>query len=207
MRQRRPRWADIRRVVQSTSLLDQDLIAPDTVRGIRRAEYEWMVESGLFEDERVELLRGALVAMSPQGTRHAHVIARLVRLFIQRLGPRAEVRSQMPFDAGGDSVPEPDVAVVPLMDYSTFIPKRAHLIVEVAETSLRKDRLVKAELYADAQVPEYWLVDLAHDVIEVMTAPTSGRYTRMATVAGTDSIRPVAFPDLEIAASDALHPA
>jgi Uma2 family endonuclease len=194
-------------VVQSRLLLDQSLIAPDTVRGIRRAEYEWMVEAGLFEDERVELLRGALVAMSPQGTRHAHVIARLVRLLIQRLGPRADVRGQMPFDAGGDSVPEPDVAVVPFMDYSTSIPQRAHLIVEVAESSLRKDRILKAELYADALVPEYWLVDLAHDVIEVMTAPASGRYTRMATVSVTDSIRPVAFPDLDIAVRDVLHPA
>ena len=160
----------------------------------------------MFEDERVELLRGALVAMSPQGTRHAHVIARLVRLLIQRLGPDVDVRCRMPFAAGADSVPEPDIAVVPAMDYSTFIPDRALLVVEVADSSLRKDRILKAEVYAEAGVPEYWLVDLAHDAVEVRTLPADGKYTRTDILGPTDAIRPAAFPDVELAVREILHP-
>jgi Uma2 family endonuclease len=193
-------------VVQSSRLLDQSLIAPDTLRIIRRDDYERMVELGLFEDERVELLRGALVAMSPQGTRHAHVIDGLVTLLIERLGRRARVRCQMPFAAGADSAPEPDIAVVPVLDYSTFMPERAHLIVEVAESSLRKDRILKSDLYAEADVLEYWLVDLAHDAIEVRTLPVSGKYTRTATLAAADTLRPGAFPDVELAVREILHP-
>lgn len=185
-------------MVQSSLLLDQSLIAPDTLRIIRRDDYERMVEAGLFEDERIELLRGVLVAMSPQGTRHAHVITSLVTLFIERLGRRVVVRCQMPFAAGADSVPEPDIAVVPAMDYSTFMPQQAHLIVEVAETSLRKDRILKSDLYAEADVPEYWLVDLAHDAVEVRTMPVAGKYTRTDIFAAADAIRPGAFPDVDI---------
>ena len=165
-----------------------------------------MVEAGLFEDERIELLRGALVAMSPQGARHAHVITRLVKLFNARLGPQADVRGQMPFAAGVDSVPEPDIAVLPAMDYSTFIPERAHLIVEVADSSLRKDRILKAELYAEAGVPEYWLVDLTHDTVEVRTLPAEGKYTRTDVLGPTDAIRAAAFPDVELAVREVLHP-
>ena len=190
-------------MVQSSLLLDQSLIAPDTLRIIRRDDYERMVELGLFEDERIELLRGVLVAMSPQGTRHAHVISRLTRLLIERLG-QVEVRCQMPFAAGADSVPEPDIVVVPVMDYSTFMPQQAHLVVEVAETSLRKDRILKSELYAEAEVPEYWLVDLAHDTVEVRTLPAAGTYTRTDVFTAVDAIRPGAFPDVEIAVRELL---
>ncbi len=204
--QRRPSWADICRVVQSSLLLDQSLIAPDTLRIIRRDDYERMVELGLFEDERVELLRGALVAMSPQGTRHAEAITNLLSVLMERLGRRAKVRCQMPFAAGADSAPEPDIAVVPVLDYSTFMPQRAHLIVEVAESSLRKDRILKSDLYAEAEVPEYWLVDLAHGAIEVRTLPVAGKYTRTVIVTITDAIRPTAFPDLDIPVREILGP-
>jgi Uma2 family endonuclease len=187
-------------------VLDPSLIAPDTVRGIRRDEYERMVEAGLFEDERIELLRGALVARGQQGTRHAHVLTGLVTVFIERLGPRVDVRCQLPFAAGGDSVPEPDVAALPAMDYSTFIPECAHLIVEVADSSLRKDRILKAELYAEAGVPEYWLVDLTHDMVEVRTLPADGKYTRTDVMGPADAIRPAAFPDVELAVREILGP-
>jgi Uma2 family endonuclease len=194
-------------VVQSSLLLDQSLIAPDTLRIIRRDDYERMVEAGLFEGERIELVRGALVAMSPQGTRHAHVISGLMTLLFERLGRRAVMRCQMPFAAGADSVPEPDIAVVPAMDYSTFIPERAHLIIEVADSSLRKDRILKADLYAEAGVPEYWLVDLAHDLIEVRTLPADGKYARTDVLGPTETIRPAAFPDVELSVREILHPA
>lgn len=191
-------------MLQSSLLLDQSLIAPDTLRIIRRDDYERMVEAGLFEDERIELLRGALVAMSPQGTRHAHVITSIVTLLIERLGRRVAVRCQMPFAAGADSVPEPDIVVVPVMDYSTFMPQQAHLVVEVAETSLHKDRVLKSDLYAEAEVPEYWLVDLAHDAVEVRTLPVAAKYTRTDIFAAADAIRPRAFPDVDIRVREIL---
>src|SRR4051812_32574654 len=93
-------------------MLDPALLAPERVRGLRRVEYDALVEQGAFEDERVELLRGVLVEMSPQGEPHSQLTA----LLAQRLGKlldfdRYDVRSHSPYAATDDSEPEPDVSV------------------------------------------------------------------------------------------------
>jgi Uma2 family endonuclease len=183
-------------------MLEPSAIAPETLRPIRRAEYDRMVEAGLFSGERIELLRGALVAMSPQSARHADVCARLTRILDRALGDRAEVRCQLPFSASDDSEPEPDVAVYPPGDYRREHPGAALLVVEVAESSLRKDRLVKAALYAEANVPEYWIIDLVHDWIDVMTGPAAGGYA--CSVRCSDRIRLSAFPDVDVRVADLL---
>jgi Uma2 family endonuclease len=192
-------------VVHSTSLLDQRAIAPETIRPIRRAEYDRMVEAGLFADERIELIRGALVVMSPQGTRHADATRKLDKLFNSLLGDRAEVSCQLPFAASDDSEPEPDIALHPPGDYAGEHPGRALLVVEVADTSLRKDRGLKADLYAEAGVPEYWVVDLTADQVEVMTEPEAGRYRRREIRTRADSIRLSGFPDVAISVADFLR--
>jgi Uma2 family endonuclease len=163
-----------------------------------RREFEWMVEQGLFSDERVELLHGELVQMTPQGARHAEAVSKLDRLLNQRLGDRGLVRAQMPFAAGEIELPEPDIAVVPLADYRAGHPSRAFLIVEVADSSRRKDRKVKPAIYAAANVPEYWLVDLIDELVEVRTRPSGGHYEQLATLRRGDVLRPGAFADIEV---------
>ena len=190
--------------VSSVALL-ADLVAPERLRPIRRSEFERMVEEGLFRDERVELLQGVLVEMSPQGTRHAAIVQRLTTLLVPPLVERAAVRIQLPLAASMDSLPEPDVAVVATGDYDQAHPTTAFLVIEVAESSLNKDRLVKAALYAAAGVQEYWIVDLLASVVAVHTDPVSGRYSREISFRPGDTLRLRAFADLEIQVAEVLR--
>ena len=102
---------------------------------------------------------------------------RLNRLLLVPLIERAEVRIQQPIWAHDDSEPEPDVALVPLGDYSARHPDRAFLVIEVADSSLTFDRETKAPLYAASNVAEYWIVNLVGRAIEVCTEPKAGRFT------------------------------
>jgi Uma2 family endonuclease len=129
--------------------------------------YGRMVDSGALEGEPVELLEGLLVeVMSPQGEEHAMVIERLTR----HLG-RAEawLRVQLPLEVPPDSVPEPDLALVEGPPALGRHPRTVLLAVEVSFSSPRIDRGIKAELYARAGVPTYWLVDLIGGAVEVRT--------------------------------------
>jgi Uma2 family endonuclease len=182
-----------------------DLVAPERVRPLRRVEYERMVQDGLFADERVELLQGVIVEMSPQGTRHAATIQRLTSRLAPVLAGRAEVRVQLPLAVAVDSLPEPDVAVVLPGDYDLAHPTTALLVVEVAESSVNKDRQVKADLYARAGVPEYWIANVAAGLIEVHDEPAEGRYTRVTPRRGGELLRPRAFPDIELRVDDIVR--
>src|SRR5450631_913480 len=116
----------------------------ESVRPLHRREYDRLVELGSFDEERIELLRGMLVGMSPQGAEHADVVHRLAALLARGFGDRAVVRTHSPLALGEDSEPEPDVAVLAPGDYSREHPSTALLVIEVSDTSLRKDRAIKA---------------------------------------------------------------
>jgi Uma2 family endonuclease len=156
-------------------------LGPERVRPLKRAEYERLVAEGAFDDERVELLGGVIVEMSPRDPRHDFAIERLTALLFELGRGRASVRPQLSFVASDDSVPEPDLALVPIADYSAAHPTTALLVIEVSNASLRKDRSIKAEIYARAGVPEYWVVDLTGRCVEVRTEPQDGVYTKLMT--------------------------
>jgi Uma2 family endonuclease len=164
-----------------------------------------MVDEGFFEDERIELLDGVIIEMTPQGTRHAGTVQRLTDRLAALLGDRASLRVQLPFAASDTSEPEPDLAVVAPGDYDLTHPAQALLVIEVADSSLNKDRHVKAQIYAAAGVPEYWLVDVSTGVIEVRTQPAADGYAQIRSVRAGDRIVPCAWPDLEIAVSDIVR--
>ncbi len=185
-------------------VLDAAAIAPETIRPISRAEYEHMARQGWFESERVELLYGAIVTMSPLGPLHNETVKRLNRLLVLAVGERADVFVQGSFAASDESEPEPDLAVVPAGNYSSAHPDRAFLLIEVADTSLAKDRGPKRALYAEAGVPEYWVVNLVEGVIEVYTAPANGEYQNMITYQPNGSIKVQELSDIEISVSDIL---
>jgi Uma2 family endonuclease len=185
-------------------MLDPDEIAPERIRGLRRVEYDRLVDLGVFEDEKIELLCGVLVEMSPQGTRHAAVGRRLTELLMFALGRRAMVGCQFPFAAGEFSEPEPDIAVTPRSDDESEHPARAFLIIEVAESSIRKDRGLKAAIYAAAGVPEYWVVDLNQNHIEIFTGPGPDGYAERRRAARGERLRLVEFPDVELAVDEIL---
>jgi Uma2 family endonuclease len=188
------------------AMLEARDIAPDRPRPLRRDEYAALVDQGRFEDEHVELLEGLIVEMSPQGTDHANAIVELTELLVLALAGRAKVRPQCSFIAGETSQPEPDLAVVRIPRRGDPHPSAAFLIVEVAQTSVAKDRGVKARLYAAAGVTEYWVVDLPSNAIEVRTLPSGGAYTQCRTARLGDTIRLAAFPDVELQVAAILAP-
>ena len=181
------------------TVLDLDRLQPETLRRITRAEYDQMVAMGLFEGERIELLHGLLVHMSPIGTRHDEAVMRLTELLVLALAGRARVGPQCAFAASDDSEPQPDLAVLPLGDYSQEHPARAHLLIEVADSSLSKDRHIKADLYAAAGVPEYWIVNLVDDAVEVLSRPKDGAYTQRAPRGRGETLVIAAVPDVSLA--------
>ncbi len=185
-------------------LVDPELIAPDRVRPLRRAEYDHLVAAGLFEDERLELLAGRLVTMSPQGSPHAELVTRLAATLLPPLLDRAEVRVRLPFAASDDSEPEPDLAVVPRGDYLAGHPERALLVVEVAASSLPKDLALKAAIYEAAAVDEYWVVDLTGPRVVVFRRGPGGGFAAPTAHGPGEALAPLAFPDLQVALADLL---
>ena len=169
-------------------------------------EYHRMMETGILdEDEGVELLEGVIVAMSPQSPPHARCIQWLTRFLSRTLGDEYAVRVQLPLTLGARNEPEPDVAVVRADDTSRDRhPGAAVLVIEVAGDSLRRDRHIKAALYARGGIPEYWIVNVEAQVIEAFADPdaAAGAYRRTRTVAASEIIASEALPPDSFSVSD-----
>ncbi|MBA3452282.1 MAG: Uma2 family endonuclease [Deltaproteobacteria bacterium] len=185
-------------------MLDLDDIKPDGPRPLSRREYDELVNLGVFENEKIELLRGMLVTMSPQGSPHARMIVWLTRRLIKALDDSWEVRPGLPYAASDDSEPEPDLLVTVADPTRPDHPSTALLLIEVSNSSLRKDRKIKLPIYAEAGVPEYWIIDVsaAGEVsVAVYTEPTKDGYAKLVTLRDGDVLRPLHVP-IEIAVSD-----
>jgi Uma2 family endonuclease len=178
--------------------------AVEVIRALRRVEYDQLIELGAFQDERIELLEGTMVAMSPVGPAHCATVDRLNELLVLALHGRAIVRCQSPFAANELSEPEPDFTVLPRGDHDLDQPSEAHLVIEVAESSLAMDRGKKLRLYASCGVSEYWVVNLPERCVEVYTGPLPGAYSNAERYERGQSIRLVAFSDVSLAVSDVL---
>jgi Uma2 family endonuclease len=185
-------------------MFDPDLLAPEAIRKLSRREYDKLVDLGVFEDERIELLRGMLVKMSPQGGPHATISSWLVQELAIRLGRDFDVRGHCPYAATEDSEPEPDVSVSQRFTNLLEHPTNPLLLIEVADSSVRKDRKLKGPIYAEAGAPEYWLVDISGDAlrIEVHTNPTPSGYRNVEILHDGDTLRPtrlaIEIPVLDI---------
>jgi Uma2 family endonuclease len=190
-------------MLHSRAVLNFDQLAPVHPRRLTRGEYDRMVALDFFRDEHVELVEGQVVAMSPIGPPHSFAVQRLTRVLLTAVARAADVRIQSPFAASDQSEPEPDAAVVPPGRYDQDHPARAHLVVEVADTSLAYDR-EKARLYATSGVPEYWIVNLRDTVVEVHTLPRAGMYTRVERALPGDVLHLVFDPQITVAVSDFL---
>ncbi|HEU5258119.1 MAG TPA: Uma2 family endonuclease, partial [Vicinamibacterales bacterium] len=146
-----------------------------------RSEYERMTEAGvLTENDRVELIGGEILTVTPQKSPHATGVVLASEALRRVLTPDLHVRTQLPLALGDDSEPEPDVAVVrgSLRDYLNAHPRSAVLIVEISDSALAFDRHVKASLYARERVAEYWMVNLVESVVEVYRDPTEDSSAR-----------------------------
>lgn len=184
-------------------MLDLEDLKPAGLRPLWRREYDQLVELGVFEDEKLELLRGQLVTMSPEGWQHTEIGQWLLRRLIRALDPAFEVRHAAPFAASDDSEPEPDLFVGKPQPGRRAHPSEALLLIEVSASSIRKDRTIKRALYAEIGVPEYWIIDITRGapVVEVYTQPTSTGYAKVTMHRDGDVLRPRHVP-IEIAVAD-----
>ncbi len=160
--------------------------------------YHRMIDGGLLaEGDRIELLEGVIVAMSPHSSEHARVVSALQKIF-RALGDEWAVRCQLPLTLAR-SEPEPDLAVCPqpLEDAAARHPTTASLVAEVARSSLELDR-AKASIYAEAGVIEYWLIDVLAQRVEIFRDPDGARYRTAAVADLGETIAPVAVPTLVV---------
>jgi len=127
----------------------------------------------------------------------------MTKLLVRRISDRYELRFRLPLAIADDSEPEPDAAIVPAGDYDQAHPTTALLVIEVADSSLARDRR-KAGLYAAAGIPECWIVDLTARVVEVYSAPSAGGYASQRTAALGEVLRAIAVPELELAVAELL---
>jgi len=161
-------------------------------RPLTVAEYHRMEEAGILtEDDRVELIEGQLIAMSPIGSDHSGTVNSLTRALVRAVGDRGVVAVQNPVHLDDLNEPQPDFSVLkPRADDYRRATPRPHevlLIVEVANTSLHYDRAVKRTLYAHHGIPEFWIVNLAAGEVEVCRQPSGDSYASIIRV-GRDGV-------------------
>lgn len=170
------------------------------VRGLKRVEFEKLIDLGMFKDEPIELLDGELVVMSPQGDDHAWVVATLATHLSRALDDTWMVYSHSGLAVGEKSLPEPDVAVTPV-SRKPRRPDDAVLVVEVSRSRLAFDLGTKASIYARGEVPNYWVVDLVHRAVHVHTVPRGGLYRHVETVGPDATLRIAGIPDVIVPAA------
>ncbi|HEX6293289.1 MAG TPA: Uma2 family endonuclease [Herpetosiphonaceae bacterium] len=168
-----------------------------------------MVEAGILQEhDLVELIDGEILEMIPIGSCHAACVNRLNTLLTRRLGDRAIISVQNPIRLNDYSEPEPDIAVLqPCADFYAAAHPSAEdvlLVIEVAETSLEYDREVKIPRYAQADIPEVWLLDVQHEIVMVYTQPRHDAYQMTQIVRGAELVQTAILGGLAIRADEIL---
>ena len=172
-----------------------------TRRRFTRAEYYRMAEVGILgKDDRVELIEGEIVEMSPIGDRHFAFVINLSEILYASLAGRARVSVKGPVVLTDDTEPQPDLAVLRRRAYKERKAQADDvlLMIEVADTSLAYDRTTKLRLYAEAGIAEYWIVDCTTESVEVYRTPGPDGYRDVTRASGTAPLIPQAFPDVAL---------
>lgn len=180
-----------------------------TRRRFTAAEYHQMVEAGILaEDDRIELIAGEVIEMSPIGRHHAAILFRLTELFVHTFSEVALVGSQNPIQLSDDTEPQPDLTLVrrrpDFYDSGLPRPEDIFLVVEVADTSAAYDRRLKIPLYGRSGIPEAWLIDLNHETVTIYRDSGPAGYGTSRVVRRGEQLAPAAFPDRMLAVSDIL---
>ncbi len=175
-------------------------------------EYRKMAESGFFAGKRVELIDGEIIEMAAMGNAHQTSVVLTGDTLREAFGKNHFISVQCPFEVNEISEPEPDVAVIKgkPRDFADLPLTQAALIVEVADTSLKYDRSVKASIYAAAAVKEFWIVNLNDRRLEVHRKPIEDAsqylgycYSEIKILTEADAIKPLAARK-EVAVADLL---
>ena len=176
-------------------------------------EYRDLAKAGLLNGLRTILIDGEVLVMPQPGTPHDTALTAAYEFLRASCPADHYVRNQQSFNVGTKHDPGPDLAVVPggFRDYTHQAPTSALLIVEVADTSLALDTTTKAELYATAGVPEYWVIDLEHRQLIAFRDPQplpkglgATAYKTHLTFGPGDTVSPLAAPQASIRVSELL---
>jgi Uma2 family endonuclease len=175
------------------------------VRPLRRDEYQRLGALGYFDDEKVELLDGIIVKMSPIGELHNDYEALLNELVVKQLPAHLILRPQCSFALSDISEPEPDITVVERKKPGGEHPSHAYLIIELADSSLRKDRGLKATLYARAGVADYWVVDVNALTIDVHRDPKGDTFTSVQRFDRFARVQALLVPEVVVCLDELTH--
>lgn len=156
------------------------------------SDYYKMAEAGILSpDDRVELIRGEILKKWRKSSQHAGTVNHLAKLAILALHEKAVVSVQHPMSINDYSEPEPDIVVAKrrkdMYRSAHPRPEDVFLLIEVADSSLAFDRKVKTPLYAQAGIPEYWIVNLNDRQIEIFRSPAEGEYQEKQIVKHTET--------------------
>jgi Uma2 family endonuclease len=173
-------------------------------------QFHQMGEAQIFPpSDRLELIEGEVITMSPIGFRHAFVINYLGNWFPRQLGERAIISIQNPIRLDPHSEPQPDLVILkPREDfYAHQLPQAQDvlLLIEVADSSLSYDREIKVPLYAKHRINEVWLFNLNQAQLEVYRSPQEGYYQDQTILIAPQTLTPLAFPELEITLTRILN--
>lgn len=170
-------------------------------------DYHQMIASGILDHRRVELLSGEIVEMAPEGPEHAYLGDETGKYLGALLGDRARVREGWPITLAPNSEPEPDIAVVRSLGevYRHRHPyaEDSFWVIEFSNTNLAKDLKPKRQLYASAEIPEYWVVNLRARLLVVLRDPREGDY-RQEEKLSQGTVAPLAFPEVALSVSRLL---
>ena len=178
-----------------------------TRRRFTRREYHRMAEvSILGKHDRVELIKGEIVEMSPTGCRDKAFVANLAQLLIMRLSGRVIVWVQTGIVLADDTEPEPDISIlrqraVPYKDREADA-EDVFVLIEMADSSLAYDRSTKMRLYAEASIPEYWIVDCDAETVEIYRDPRPQGYRDVNRIAGSTTLTLDVFPDVTLTTAE-----
>ena len=172
-------------------------------------EYYAIANAGVLADgERVELIDGEIITMSPIGDEHSASVGATAHFLVPMASGRANVRIQDHLRLDERNQPEPDIALVKWRD--DFYRHRAPgaddvlLLIEVSDSSPSYDRNVKLALYARFLIPEVWLANIPARIIEAYTEPTDGKYAAARVYRPGETISPAAFPDIALPVSEII---
>ena len=164
-------------------------------------EYHHMIATGILDERRVELLKGEIVEMSPEGEPHAYFSSEAGEYLTRLLGDRAMIRQSKPITLPNESEPEPDIAVVQRLGREYLehhpYPEQIFWLIEYSDSSLDKDLQTKSKIYAEVGILEYWVVNLKKRQVVVFREPEDGEYASKVTLNG-GTIYPLAFPDVAV---------
>lgn len=170
-------------------------------------QYYQMAETGILApDERVELIEGEILEMAPIGPRYAMCVDRLFQLFVERLGRTVHLRSQNPIRLSNYTEPEPDITLAKRADYSAHHPlgDDVLLTIEVSDSTLEKDRTLKQKAYANANIPEFWIVNLPEYMVEIYRSPAGDVYQEKKIISREERLSPQLLPDLVLSGEELL---